>query len=306
MEKIKLLVSLIILFAGLDTLLLLNEVPWYIGLLLLLIGFPLLFFILRKISKKYFDEENRLSIKLLSTITKRKYFQFIGIVIIFFVIILNLSGSRTSQRIGNYDIIAILLGMCFLFYKYVPKKFKKEGDFIFLFLLFLTLIIILPVVLYGIIMGNYEKTTMEFTFQLVHYLLAKPVTFLLTITGIKSATDGATVYFWMSNGSIGRVEIWIACSGIYSFAIFTSAFSSFVITEYRKIDINTAMLLLLGILTAYISNILRMYIIICVGSVYGEEALLWTHIYLGELIFVIWIGIFWYLLFRVYIKEQTK
>ena len=35
-----------------------------------------------------------------------------------------------------------------------------------------------------------------------------------------------------------------------------------------------------------------------IGSYYGREALLWTHKYLGEIIFIVWTAMFWALLFR--------
>ena len=76
--------------------------------------------------------------------------------------------------------------------------------------------------------------------------------------------------------------------------------------EYRRFDQKVAILLGLGILTSYVANLLRMSIIILVGSHYGTDALLWTHENLGELIFLAWIAVFWSFMFNYLFDSEQK
>ena len=63
--------------------------------------------------------------------------------------------------------------------------------------------------------------------------------------------------------------------------------------------------LALGVALAWFANIIRMTIIVMVGSYYGKDALLWTHKYLGEIIFIAWTAVFWMFLFK-YMPEPEK
>ena len=51
-------------------------------------------------------------------------------------------------------------------------------------------------------------------------------------------------------------------------------------------------------ITAYVANLLRMSIIVMVGSYYGPGALAWTHTNLGIFIFLGWISLFWGIAYR--------
>ena len=75
--------------------------------------------------------------------------------------------------------------------------------------------------------------------------------------------------------------------------IFIAAFLSFVLTEYKKMDRTVVTLLFIGVIIAYLANLLRMSIIILSGHYWGSEVLYWTHSNVGWLIFVFWVGVFW-------------
>jgi exosortase/archaeosortase family protein len=99
------------------------------------------------------------------------------------------------------------------------------------------------------------------------------------------------------------VVITTACSGIYSFGIFASAFLAFVLTEYERPSRRLWALLGLGFFTAYVANVLRMVVIVLVGyytdTVQTDlQNMLVAHSYAGWFIFLAWISLFWGVLLR--------
>ena len=105
------------------------------------------------------------------------------------------------------------------------------------------------------------------------------------------------------------VVITTACSGIYSFGIFASAFVAFVLTEFQRPARRVWLLLGLGLVTAYVANVLRMVIIVLVGYYTDTtetdlQNMLIAHSYAGWLIFLGWIGVFWGILFKFLPKSR--
>ncbi len=138
-------------------------------------------------------------------------------------------------------------------------------------------------------------------------MLVSPLETLLNLTGYEAwdheglVTDSqgrqwGTLSYKTQDGRVASVLITEMCSGIYSVYIFISAFAAYVLTEYRTWNANVTLLLLIGVMTAYTANLLRMYAIVLVGIYWGEESLYWAHENFGWLIFLIWIGIFWNIL----------
>ena len=99
------------------------------------------------------------------------------------------------------------------------------------------------------------------------------------------------------------VVITTACSGIYSFGIFASAFVAFVLAEYDRLTRRIWLLLALGLMSSYIANVLRMVVIVLVGY-YADSGqadlqnMLIAHSYAGWIIFLAWIALFWGALFK--------
>jgi exosortase/archaeosortase family protein len=102
------------------------------------------------------------------------------------------------------------------------------------------------------------------------------------------------------------LRISLSCSGLYSVAIFVSAFIAFVAVEYKKFDRKVAYLLGLGILLAWIANIIRMTIIVVVGYYKGAETMVWVHNNIGEFIFMAWVALFWWFMFRYFGVLELK
>lgn len=99
------------------------------------------------------------------------------------------------------------------------------------------------------------------------------------------------------------VGVWIPCSGVESITVFISAIAAFFISTKEKNILKIIKLSTIGIVALFFMNILRIVILVLVGRYYGVDALMFTHYNLGWIMFVIGMGIFWYLVFDT--KEGT-
>jgi exosortase/archaeosortase family protein len=332
------LAGLFLIFAGLEIAVTLTYLPRMLGLVLILAGVGVMIFLAQKkpVTTKAVEseetegdeekeEKKTLAEHLINILTLKGRITFalpvIGVLIVIFVYAFNL--LRTQELdLGVNDTITILLGLTLLLYNYVPVKFKAERDFVLLFFVFLFLILVVPITLYSLYSGPLEENTNS---PFVYYLLAEPTAGMLnffgisssahlvsspeTVTGIYLSTSGVYIVYENLGGSqqssLSSVMIGLSCTGLDSVTIFISGFTAFILMEYRKVDVKVASLLTLGVLTSWFANILRMTIIVVVGSHYGSDALEWTHANLGIIIFMIWVAIFWGIMFKLLVPAES-
>jgi len=295
-----LLPGLILLFGGLDVLILLSHTSRLVGLALFIAGGVLLYYSSGGMIR---EEQGNLGTKIMNGLTLDgrlvQIFPALGVSLIIFVIIFNIRFSG-SLDLGSHDYVTILLGGALLAYRYIPKKYEFERDWLLLFFALLFLILVVPLTLHEIMGGGKAETTNS---PFVYYLLAKPVASLVSALGVPSEAyiaplKGVAVNYVLQTGGSGEVVIGLSCTGLYSVSIFISAFTAFVLLEYNRLDRKVALLITAGVITAYVANILRMSIIVMVGSYYGPSALAWTHANLGTFIFLGWITLFWGIAYR--------
>ncbi len=309
-----LLVWFLIFLAGLD--LVWNPPkgagPEYLvlGLVFLIIGFIFLFLLLVPREKLKIEvKEGNLASALLNILTAKgrlkPFFPVLGILFIVLDILYNVFLSATPELL-THDTIVILFGAVMIVYNFIPDSYEREKDFIFLFFAGLIVILVIPLMLARLIIGNVEESVGIYS----GYLLAPQVTFMLNLVGVPASLDWLTISFTPPEAT-QEVSVYIstACSGIYSFSIFASAFLAFVFTEYDKIDRKVGLLMVLGIFTAYVANILRMVVIVLVGYYAytpeeGLQTMLIAHSNAGWIIFLVWIGLFWFLMYRFLIRTK--
>ena len=212
---------------------------------------------------------------------------FFGISIILLIILYTYIFGDKS--LGSLDRIIILFGCSWAFFNSVPVNFSKVRDFVFLFTNIFALFAFIPY-FFDIIFGTSNTFSDLFTSK----FLATPLSFLLNLIGFETSSIDDSLFYKDVNGKYNSVSIAWVCSGIQSLIIFISAFFSYVVIEYRRLNALMINFLLFGTIVSYLANILRMAIIIIVGHYYGPEALYWTHTNIGWVIFTIWFGIFWH------------
>jgi exosortase/archaeosortase family protein len=218
----------------------------------------------------------------------------------------------STPALQTEDTIVLLAAATLLGYVFVPARFARERDFVLLFFLWLNAILVIPLMLSRLYYSDFEGSVDVYSWV----ALAPETSFLLNLIGVNNqvhAVVGSTapgLTFTPQHVSIQvTVVITTACSGIYSFGIFGSAFIAFVLTEYRSLSRPLWLLLGLGILTAYVANVLRMAIIVLVGY-YTDSAqtdlqnMLIAHSYAGWLIFLGWVALFWGIILKVVPGER--
>ncbi|MEM4729335.1 MAG: exosortase/archaeosortase family protein [Thermoplasmata archaeon] len=186
-------------------------------------------------------------------------------------------------------------------YPLVPPSYGKERDFALILVALFTLTMVVPMGLYRLATG-----TIELPGGFVEALLGAPTAAIVGLTGVHARAHGIYVTFQMSDGRYESLGISTACAGLDSLFLFISGFVAFILVENPRMDARIAAALFLGILTAYLANLLRMTVIVLAGVHWGREAMLSVHENAGTLIFLGWIGIFWYLMYRFVLRAPAR
>lgn len=241
-----------------------------------------------------------------------RLFPMIGVLMLAADLLYNLKLSA-SPALQTEDTIVILAACVFILYGFVPPRFSRERDFILAFVVALNAILVVPLLLARAWEANFERSVDFYSWV----ALAPQTSAVLQLFGVQNTihpVSGATApgltFTPQHIGAPVTIVITTACSGIYSFGIFASAFLAFVLTEFQRPARRVWLLLGLGILTAYVANVLRMVIIVLVGyytdtSETDLQNMLIAHSYAGWLIFLGWIALFWGLMFRFLPTESA-
>lgn len=106
-------------------------------------------------------------------------------------------------------------------------------------------------------------------------------------------SNGTTIDF-----SGFAVSVGYACSGIESISVFFSAVIAYFISikEYNYVGI--IKYLLIGSIILFLVNLLRIFIIVITGYYLGVNTMMFVHVHLGWILFVLSMTVFWYLLFN--------
>lgn len=210
-----------------------------------------------------------------------------------------------------HDQVVIALGLGLIAYRFVPERYERERDFAFLFVLALAVILVVPLVMIRLAAGDWSESVDVYS----SVALAPETSAILNLLGIRNeivydpSLSAPGLAFSTASGQPVRVFITSACSGIYSFAIFASAFTGYVFTEQRRFTRRVVAFFLLGVFFAYLANVLRMVVIVLVGYHFDSEGsgiqnMLFAHSNAGWIIFLAWISLFWFLLFRYLPRES--
>lgn len=207
-----------------------------------------------------------------------------------------------STELWMEDFIVTLFSMSLVLYQAGPSKIQPVKDFVVLYLMFLTIVFVIIWRMYEMLSG---ESSSEITSYAEFYLVTKPVVGTIQLLGFRANAvldingPGLTnIIEYEHNGNMLRVGVGTGCSGLYSAGLFFSAFLAFVLARYRKVDKHIGVALGIGFIVTWASNIIRMVITVLVGIAWGHPALALVHSYLGILIFVSFITVFWVLIIR--------
>lgn len=224
-----------------------------------------------------------------------------GSAIIVIVLVYNFRVSPRPE-LGDADILTVLFGAIVFAHPIVSPQFRVESSFALIFIGLVMLALVVPQV---VLTGTGTGGESAFGNWYVHYMLAAPFAGSLDIIGIPASSVADIVTIQLNDGSIHTLRISAYCAGLYSFSIFLSAFTAFVLVFERLSARLLVLVLSLGLLVAYLGNLLRMVVIGIVGYYRGIDALHWTHENAGWMIFLAWSAIFWWLILS-YVSEPAR
>jgi exosortase/archaeosortase family protein len=228
-----------------------------------------------------------------------------GIALIAADLAYNFLFSNSSDLLTE-DILVLLTAGVLLGYGFVPSAFARERDFALLFFVILDVILVAPLLLLRVFGGAADASVDAYSWT----ALAPEVGAILSLLGVANSIHAVAGYtapgltFTPAQMSTPvTLVITTACSGIYSFGIFASAYVAFLLTEYSRPSRRLWLLLGLGFVASYLANTLRMVIIVLVGYYTDSpqtdlQNLLLAHSYAGWIIFIGWLALFWGALFK--------
>ena len=200
------------------------------------------------------------------------------------------------------DFVVTLFGTSLVLYNAGPSKYAMQKDFVVLYLMFLTIVFAVIWKTYTIVSGDSYNRINAYS---EYYFITIPVVSLLRMFGadvsseLDASSHGISNYITFEyEGRHILLGIGEGCSGLYSAGLFFSAFLAFVLVRYRKVDPWILAALGLGFIVTWASNIIRMVMTVMIGSAYGAPALAFFHGYIGIIVFVVFVTIFWMLIVR--------
>lgn len=308
-----LLLEFILLLTGINLVILPQKVVWleYVGVVMFLSGVALLVLTFMPEEGEEKPREKALARRIVEFFSVRlklkPIFPVLGIIVFALDFAYNLLVFG-SLSLGTHDYMLLLFGGALVAYNFVPERYGRERDFFLMFSGVLVLILIVPLLLMRMLEGDMDASVNAYS----AIFLVPETNAILNLLGVPSSigvVDGIPSLTFPPELGLDELAVTTSCSGIYSFSIFASAFTAFILTEYSRPNWRVGGLLVLGFVSAYVANLLRIVIVVLVG-VYAPgddpmQALLQAHSNAGWMIFVLWITLFWLIMYKVLMKEKA-
>ncbi len=216
-------------------------------------------------------------------------FPLTGLLVAFSVVLFNLVVAG-GLELRSFDLTALLFAALLIAYPRIPAAYALERSFATLFLALLLAILVAPVIIHAALTDSFNE---EIRSPFVAALLAYPTAAILSALGYPVAPRGANLLIETAAGDRLALVVTLACSGLYSFALFVSAYTSFIIVRFGRLSRRTASLIAFGVFATYLANIVRTVVIVALGYHLGREALIWAHANVGWVVFTAWVIVFW-------------
>lgn len=149
-------------------------------------------------------------------------------------------------------------------------------------------------VLFLILFSLFAHLNIDFTHLFDHYLVLLPIIYILHIQQVPIEII-STETIRMTGAEEMSVVISGPCSGLYYMFMLIGIIVGYTRLEgFEKRKIY--MMLLITLIVAYISNLLRITVLYIVGYSYGGDTMMFVHTHLGLIIFTVVAGILLYIL----------
>jgi archaeosortase C (PEF-CTERM variant) len=303
-RKVLQIIAIVLLFEGLSVLVLFSYFGAILGLASIAIGLSVMTLLHRP--GEYSEEPDapiglRALPRLCSVLGGDAVVMSLGFLVIALVVVFNTYISSRSEY-GDTDTITLLFGSMLVAYPIASRRAPVEAAFALLFLGCVFFFLAAPLAVTALTGGGDSSDVGSWY---VHYMLAAPFAVALDLLGIPSSSYGNIVTIQFQDGSLHSLSISTYCAGLYSFSIFLAAFVAFVLIYEKMVPRKLVVVLLLGLASAYLGNLLRMILIGVIGYYEGIDALLWAHRNIGWMIFLGWSAVFWWLIIKYTQSENT-
>jgi len=128
---------------------------------------------------------------------------------------------------------------------------------------------------------------------------AQTAMLLLRLSGVDANLQGQLLSM-APPSKVPAVLVTPLCGGLLSFLMFTFAFGVVIFDVGKRIPRHRlAGLFLLGTLVTLLISSVRVYLVLILGFHWGQDVMILGHNYLGYVLFLSFIAIFWYLTLRM-------
>ena len=209
-------------------------------------------------------------------ITKNsKFYIGLGVLIVLADLTYNL---KEMNQLGTLDSMTFFLGASFI--AYGISKYRRIGEFgIFMSITF----IILFLFFYSIL----PSINNNFIHDFDHYLVLLPSLAIVNVLSNMDIHVVATETVHFKGFEDATVVIGGPCSGLYSMMLLVGIIVGYAKMERLKDKRRIGLLVIVAIGVAYVANLIRVAVLYYVGYNYGIERMMFVHVHLGWIIFVI-------------------
>jgi len=203
------------------------------------------------------------------------FFIILGVLILLLDIGYNL---KAMNELGTLDSMAFFMGISFI--AFGTSQYRRMGEFgIYMSGTF----IVLYIFFYNLLPAIHNNFIHDFD----HYLVLLPSLSLVNLFSNMDIHVVATETVHFNGIEDATVVIGGPCSGLYSMILLIGIIIGYTKMEHLTDKRRIYFMVAVAIIVAYIANLVRVSILYYVGYYYGIEKMMFVHIYIGWIIFII-------------------
>jgi len=204
-----------------------------------------------------------------------KLYIILGALVLLADLIYNL---KVMNQLGTLDSMTFFLGVSLI--AYGTSQYRRMGEFgIFMSATFIVLFIFF----YSLLPSLNDN----FIHYFDHYFVLIPSLAIVNAFTNMDVHIVATETVHFKGIEDSSVVIGGPCSGLYSMMLLIGIIAGYVRMEHLTDKRRIYLLVVIAITAAYISNLIRVSALYYVGYYYGIEKMMFVHVYLGWIIFII-------------------
>lgn len=185
---------------------------------------------------------------------------------------------KAMNQLGTLDSMTFFLGASFI--AYGISQYRRIGEFgIFMSVTF--------IILFQFFYSILPSINNNFIHDFDHYLVLLPSLAIVNVLTNMDIHVVATETVHFKGFEDATVVIGGPCSGLYSMMLLVGIIVGYAKMERLKDKRRIGILIIVAIVVAYVANLIRVAVLYYVGYNYGIENMMFVHVHLGWIIFVV-------------------